>query len=127
LFLVWLSRAKYGNIKIIYNEPKPDENELRNEIMSYSIESLGLNEKAVMISLCKYYLKRYGKSDYILKAMKLVNEKQIKIVFTKKIIFSLSMLLIFILVIKINIIFSFFTTYLITDTIFTKSRIFGTR
>lgn len=125
LFLVWLTRAKYGNIKMIYNKSKPDKNELRNEIMSYSTESLILNGEAVLIGLCKYYLKHYGKSDDIIKAMNLVNEKQIKLIFTKKIIFSLSVLLIFIFVIKIHIIFAFFITYLITDTLFAKFRLFG--
>ena len=74
LCIIWINRFKYGNVKIIYDKTKPNANELRNEIISHSksIEFLGIKEKAVIISLCKYYLKRYGQDNNILKILKLL-------------------------------------------------------
>lgn len=128
IFIAWLTRAKYGNFKIIYSKPKPDENELRNEIMNFSFDQSGLNEKSVMIGLCKYYLKRFGKNEDILKAMKKVNENKIQATFNLKILLSLLILLVILIfrnLIKISIVFAFLSAYIITDTIFTKSRLFG--
>jgi hypothetical protein len=62
-FPAFFFKLKYGKIKVLIDTPKPTAEELRNEIFNNSNETMTRKDKLILISLCKYYTKVYGKEN----------------------------------------------------------------
>ena len=125
LFIIWLILVKYGNIKVIYRKPKPDKSQLYDEIIGYSTDTLKLNEKAILIGLCKHYLKHYKEDKDILNVMTVAMDKKLKTIININIILSSLVWFVLSYLIEINILLSFMLTILILRAIFTLTRLYG--
>ena len=53
-------KIRYGKIEILYDVSKPTSEEMKEEIRKKSKDLLNIKDKNVLISICEYFLNKYG-------------------------------------------------------------------
>jgi len=74
LFLAYHFRRRYGKFEILYDVSKPSADELKEEIKKKSETVSNIMDKNILISLCKYYIKKYGINNQSFEIESLIKE-----------------------------------------------------